>query len=86
MTAGHIASHTRPARSPQRPSHLWAGTVGWALIGAALALVGYVVVAVTLGAAFEQDLAAAAEHEGVAVNAVATSSQAKITMTTRPTR
>ena len=40
---------------------------------------GYVVVAVTLGAGFEQDLAAAAEREGVAVNEVATSTQAQIT-------
>lgn len=47
--------------------------------GAALALVGYVVVAVTLGAGFEQDLVVAAEREGVAVNAVATSTQAQIT-------
>jgi len=41
--------------------------------------VGYVVVAVTLGSGFEQDLAAAAEREGVAVNAVASSTQAQIT-------
>ncbi len=40
---------------------------------------GYVVVAVTLGSGFEQDLATAAEREGVAVNAVATSTQAQIT-------
>ena len=40
---------------------------------------GYVVVAVTLGAGFEQDLVAAAEREGVAVDAVATSTQARIT-------
>ena len=33
----------------------------------------------TLGAGFERDLAAAAEREGVAVNAVATSTQAQIT-------
>jgi ABC-type Na+ efflux pump permease subunit len=52
---------------------------GWALIGAVFGLVGYVVAAVTLGAGFEQDLAAAAEREGVSVNAVATSTQAKIT-------
>ena len=57
----------------------WAGRAGWALNGAALALVAYVVVAVTLGAGFEQDLVAAAEREGVAVNAVATSTQAQIT-------
>lgn len=47
--------------------------------GAVLALMGYVVVAVTLGAGFEQDLVAAAEREGVAVNAVATFTQAQIT-------
>jgi hypothetical protein len=41
--------------------------------------VGYVVVAVTPGAGFEQDLAADAERQGVAVNAVATSTQAEIT-------
>jgi len=64
---------------PQGRRAGWAGAAGWALIGAALALVGYVVVAVTLGAGFEQDLAAAAEREGVAVNAVATSTQAEIT-------
>ena len=62
-----------------RPSPPWAGAAGWALNGAALALVGYVVVAVTLGAGFEQDLTAAAEREGVSVNAVATSTQAQIT-------
>jgi len=45
----------------------------------AFALVGYVVVAVNLGSGFEQDLAAAAEREGVAVNAVASSTQAQIT-------
>ena len=63
----------------QRTAHPWAGPAGWALNGAALALVGYVVVAVTLGAGFEQDLATAAEREGVTVNAVSTSTQAQIT-------
>ncbi len=58
--------------------HPWAAPAGRALVGAALALVAYVVVAVTLGAGFEQDLASAAEREGVAVNAVATSEQARI--------
>ena len=75
MPAENIA-HTRTS---QRPSQPWATTAGWALNCAALALVGYVVVAVTLGAGFEQDLEAAAEREGVAVNAVATSTQAHIT-------
>jgi len=78
-TAGNIARRIQPTSTSQRPSQPWAGTVGWALNGAALALVGYVVVAVTLGAGFEQDLATAAEREGVAVNAVATSTQAQIT-------
>ena len=73
------ARHSQPISTSRRPSRPWAGTVGWALNGAAFALVGYVVVAVTLGAGFEQDLAAAAEREGVAVNAVATSTQAQIT-------
>ena len=79
MTAENIARHAQPTPTSQRPSQLWAGTAGWALTSAALALVGYVVVAVTLGAGFEQDLAEAAEREGVAVNAVATSTQAQIT-------
>jgi len=79
MTAENIVRRIQPTRTSQRPSQLWAGTAGWALNGAALALVGYVVVAVTLGAGFEQDLAAAAEREGVAVDAVATSTQAQIT-------
>ena len=78
MSAESPARRAQP-RTSQRPSPPWAGTAGWALNGAALALVGYVVVAVTLGAGFEQDLAAAAEHEGVAVNAVATATQAQIT-------
>ncbi len=78
MSARSPARRAQP-RTPQRSSPPWAGTAGWALNGAALALVGYVVVAVTLGAGFEQDLAAAAEHQGVAVNAVATSTQAQIT-------
>ncbi len=60
-------------------SREWTRAAGWALVGTALALVAYVVVAVTLGAGFEQDLAAAAEREGVAANAVATSTQAQIT-------
>jgi hypothetical protein len=38
--------------------------------------VGYVIVAVALGSGFEQDLRAAAEREGVAVNALATTTQA----------
>ncbi len=79
MFAENIARRAQPTRTSQRPSQPWAGTAGWALNGAALALVGYVVVAVTLGAGFEQDLAAAAEREGVAVSAVATSTQAQIT-------
>lgn len=80
MPAGNIAHRGRPAdrTTPRRPPS-WAGTAGWALNGAAVALVGYVVVAMTLGAGFEQDLAAAAAREGVAVNAVATSTQARIT-------
>ncbi len=57
----------------------WARSAGWALIGAILGLIAYIVVAVTLGAGFEQDLAAAAEREGVAISAVATSTQAEIT-------
>ena len=73
MTAENVA-RTRPPRARH-----WDATAGWALSGAALALVGYLVVATTLGAGFEQDLAAAAEREGVAVNAVATSTQARIT-------
>jgi hypothetical protein len=79
MCAENIARRAQPTRTSQRPSQPWAGTAGWALTGAALALVGYVVVAVTLGGDFEQDLAAAGEREGVAVNAVATSTQAQIT-------
>ena len=79
MPAEKIARRAQPTRTPQRPSRPWVGPAGWALSCAALALVGYVVVAVTLGAGFEHDLAAAAEHEGVAVNAVATSTQARIT-------
>ncbi len=75
----HSPPYSQPTSPSQRPSQPWAGTAGWALNGAALALVGYVVVAVTLGAGFEQDLATAAEREGVAVNAVATSTQAQIT-------
>lgn len=78
MTSENLARVAQPTRTSQRHSRPWAGTAGWALIGAALALVGYVVVAVTLGAGFEQDLAAAAERQGVAVNAVATSTQAQI--------
>lgn len=78
MTSENIARVAQPTRTSQRHSRPWAATAGWALIGAALALVGYVVVAVTLGAGFEQDLAAAAERDGVAVNAVATSTQAQI--------
>ncbi len=67
----------RDASSPGRPG--WAGDAGWAMTGSAFALVGYVAVAVTLGTGFEQDLAAAAERERVAVNALATSTQAEIT-------
>ena len=69
----------QPVRRAAAEPEPWARAAGWALIGAALGLVGYGVVAVTLGAGFEQDLAAAAEREGVAVNAVATSTQAQIT-------
>ena len=79
MTKENIARRIQSTRTSQRAPQPWAGTAGWALNGAALALVGYVVVAVTLGAGFEQDLAAAAEREGVAVDAVATSTQAQIT-------
>lgn len=78
-TAGNAVRRDQHTSTSQRPSRPWAGTVGWALNGAAFALVGYVVVAVTLGAGFERDLAAAAEREGVPVNAVATSTQAQIT-------
>lgn len=42
-------------------------------------LAGYVVVAVTIGVGFEQDLVTAAEREGVAVNALESSTQAQIT-------
>jgi hypothetical protein len=49
------------------------------LIACALALVGYIGVAVTIGADFERDLMAAAEREGVGVNQVATVTQAQIT-------
>lgn len=67
------------AETTRRPALAWAGTAGWALTGTGLALIGYLAAAVTLGAGFEQDLAAAAEREGVAVNAVATATQARIT-------
>jgi hypothetical protein len=79
MSAENLARRAQPTRASERPSPLWARPAGWALHGAALALVGYVVVAVTLGAGFEEDLAAAAERQGVSVNAVATSTQAEIT-------
>lgn len=61
-------------RTPQ-----WAASAGRAYVGAVSVLAGYVVVAVTIGAGFEQDLVAAAEREGVAVNALASSTQAQIT-------
>lgn len=61
-------------RAPQ-----WVASAGWAYVGAVSVLAGYVVVAVTIGAGFEQDLVAAAEREGVAVNALASSTQAQIT-------
>lgn len=54
-------------------------SAGWCLIAVALVLVGYVVVAVTIGAEFERDLEAAADNEGVGVNQVATATQAQIT-------
>ena len=79
MTAVRIARRVQPTGVPHHPAQRWAGAAGWALNGVALALVGYVVLAVTVGAGYEQDLVAAAEREGVAVNAVATSTQARIT-------
>lgn len=54
-------------------------SAGWPLIGCALVLVGYIAVAVTIGADFEHDLEQAAAREGVGVNALATATQAQIT-------
>lgn len=61
-------------RAPQ-----WVASAGRAYVGAVSVLAAYVVVAVTIGAGFERDLVAAAEREGVAVNALASSTQAEIT-------
>jgi hypothetical protein len=76
MSTENIAGQDGTARRRARP---WAATSGWALTGVSLTLVGYVLVALTLGAGFEQDLEAAAARDGVAVNAVNTSTQARIT-------
>lgn len=51
----------------------------WRTSARSLVLAGYVVVAVTIGVGFEQDLVTAAEREGVAVNALESSTPAQIT-------
>ena len=81
MNAENIVRGERSTRYPKAPGagQPWAATAGWALTGVVLTLVGYIVVAVTLGADYEHDLEAAAEREGVTVNAVATTTQAQIT-------
>ncbi|KAA1416810.1 hypothetical protein F0U44_16615 [Nocardioides humilatus] len=56
-----------------------ARAIGRLVTASALTLVGYIVVAVSLGADFEGDLEAAAEREDVAVNQVSTAAQAQIT-------
>lgn len=56
-----------------------ARATGRFLTASALTLVGYIVVAVSIGADFEGDLEAAAEREDVAVNQVSTAAQAQIT-------
>lgn len=52
---------------------------GWLMVASALTLVGYVVIALTIGADFEHDLEAAADRAGVAVNQVASATQSQIT-------
>lgn len=80
MNVKRVARGDRSARRVDRErSPRWVASAGRAYVGAVSVLVGYVVVAVTIGAGFEQDLVAAAEREGVAVNALASSTQAEIT-------
>ncbi|MER7609934.1 hypothetical protein [Nocardioides sp. NPDC127503] len=80
MNVKRTARGDQPVRrvDRERPPQ-WAASTGRAYVGAVSVLAGYVVVAVTIGAGFEQDLVAAAEREGVAVNALASSTQAQIT-------
>ena len=70
----HAVRRVDRERAPQ-----WAASAGLAYVGAVSVLAGYVVVAVTIGVGFEQDLVTAAEREGVAVNALESSTQAQIT-------
>jgi len=80
MNVKKIARGDQPVRRVDyETGPQWAASVGRAYVGAVAVLAGYVVVAVTIGASFERDLVAAAEREGVAVNALASSTQAEIT-------
>jgi hypothetical protein len=66
-----------PAAETESPRS-WTRTAGWGFVGTAAAYVAYLVLALSLGAGYEDDLAAAAESEGTTVDTASASAMAGV--------